>query len=148
MNTTLWPALTAAAPSAWTRNDFSDAHGSDQDDVLLLLEELEGKDVLELMAIDVHGRAPIEGVQRDALFETGLHEVPLEGLLLAALDLIGEQQRQECDVLQLLSARQRQTLWQRRHQLTQLQAFEQTHQVRIEAHDGSSPVGVTVATGR
>ena len=70
----------------------------------------------------------------------------LEGLLLAALDLVSQQQGQKGGVVELLGARQRESLGERRHELTQLQAFEQTHQVRIEAHEGSSPVGVTAAT--
>jgi len=41
-----------------------------------------------------------------------------------------------------------QSVWQGGDELTQLQTLEQTHQVRIEAHDGSSPAGVMVATGR
>src|SRR5215472_8452432 len=34
---------------------FPDADGSNQDDVLLALEELESEDVLKLLTIDVHG---------------------------------------------------------------------------------------------
>lgn len=69
-----------------------------------------------------------------------------EGLLFTALDLVGEQQGQECGVIELLGASQRESLRQRWHQLPQLQAFEQTHQVRIEAHDGSSPTGARLVT--
>ena len=34
---------------------LSDADRSNQNDVLLALEELEGEDVLQLLTIDVHG---------------------------------------------------------------------------------------------
>ena len=125
---------------------LADADGSDQNDVLLALQELEREDVLELVTVDVHGRAPIERVQRDTLLKAGLIEMPFKGLLLAALDLVGEQQRQKGGVIELLGARQRESLGQRGYELTQLQAFEQTQQIRIEAHEGSSPVGVTLAT--
>jgi hypothetical protein len=125
---------------------FADADGSNQDDVFLALEELQRKDVLELLTIDVHGRAPIEGIERDALFKAGQIQVTFERLLLAALDFVSQKEGQERGIIEVLGARQRQALRQRRYELTQLQAFEQTHEVRIEAHDGSSPVGVMLPT--
>jgi hypothetical protein len=50
-------------------------------------------------------RGPVEALQRDAVLETCLHQVAFEGLLVAALDLIGQQQREERDVVELLCAR-------------------------------------------
>jgi hypothetical protein len=55
-----------------------------------------------------------------------------ERLVVTSLDLIGEQQRQERGVIQLLSTSQRQPLRQRRHQLPELQALEQARQIWIE----------------
>jgi hypothetical protein len=71
-----------------------------------------------------------------------------ERLLLATLDLVGQQQRQERGVIESLCSRQCQSVRQRRNELAQLQMLEQSHQIRVEAHDGSSSAGVTVATGR
>jgi hypothetical protein len=60
--------------------------------------------------------------------------VAFEGLLIAALDLVGQQQRQKRNVIELLGTRQRQPLGQRWHQLTQLEALEQTHEIWIGVH--------------
>ena len=53
---------------------------------------------------------------------------------------------QECGVIKSLAASQCESLGQRRHQLTQLQAFEQPHQIRIDVHDGTSAGGVAPST--
>ena len=84
-----------------------DADGSNDQDVLLALEELQREHVLELAPIELDGGRPIKVVQGDALLETGLQQVALQGLLLAALDLIGQQQGQELGVIQLLGSGQR-----------------------------------------
>jgi hypothetical protein len=77
-----------------------------------------------LTTIELNRSRPIKVVQGHALLETGLQQVALQGLLLAPLDLVGQQQGQEVGVLQLLGSGQRQSLGQRRYELTQLQAFE------------------------
>ena len=65
-----------------------------------------------------------------------------EGLLVAALDLVGQQQGEERGVVEVLGAGQRQPLGQGGHQRTQLEAFEQAHQIGIDAH-GWISTGVT-----
>ena len=75
-----------------------------------------------------------KSVQGNALLEAGLQQVAFEGLLVAPLDLVGQQQGQECGVVELLGACQRQPLGQGGHELAQLQALEQTHQIGIDAH--------------
>ena len=91
---------------------FADADRADEDDVLLARQELQGEDLLELAAIELDRRGPIEAVQRDAVLEASLQQVAFEGLVVAALDLVGQQQRQERRVIELLGARQRQPLGQ------------------------------------
>ena len=51
-------------------------------------------------------------------------------------------------VVELLGSGQCQSVRERWCELAQLETFEQADQVRIEAHDGSSPTGMTVVTGR
>jgi hypothetical protein len=77
--------------------------GSDDQDVLLALQELQREHVLELTTIELNRSRPIKVVQGDALLETGLEQVALQGLLLAPLDLVGQQQGQELGVIQLLA---------------------------------------------
>ena len=57
--------------------------------MLVLVQELEGEEVLQLASIELHGGGPVEGLQGDAILEAGLDEVAFEGLLIAALDLVG-----------------------------------------------------------
>src|SRR5437867_2172085 len=111
-----YDAVTSAYGGSAERLDqkaLAHTHGSDQDDVFPALQELEREDVLQLMPIEVHRRAPVEVIQRDALLEAGLDEMLFEGLLLTSLDLVGEQQRQERGVVEVLRARQRESLRQR-----------------------------------
>src|ERR1700680_1944426 len=108
--------------------------------MLLALQKLEREHVLELTTIELNGGRPIKVVQGDALFETGLEQVALQGLLFAPLDLIGQQQGQELGVVQLLRSGQRQSFGQGGDELTQLQTLEQTHQIGIHAHGAVSCV--------
>jgi hypothetical protein len=75
--------------------------------VLFAGEELQREQRLELTAVDLDGRTPIELLQRHLVFEAGLTQTPFEAELIAPLDLVGEQQRKERHVIQLLCARQR-----------------------------------------
>src|SRR6266852_8580005 len=98
--------------------------GSNDQDVLLALQELQREHVLELTTIELNGSRPIKVVQGHALLETGLEQVTLQGLLLAPLDLVGQQQGQELGVVQLLGSGQRQSLGQGGDELAKLQALE------------------------
>jgi hypothetical protein len=98
--------------------------GSNDQDVLLALQELQREDVLELTTIELNGGRPIKVVQGHTLLETGLKQVALQGLLLAPLDLVGQQQGQELGVIQLLGSRQRQSFRQGGDELAKLQALE------------------------
>src|SRR5712692_4620923 len=80
--------------------------------MLLARQKLEGEHVLELMSIQLDRRGPVEAVQRHAVLEASLDVATFEGLVIAALDLVSQQQGQERDVVQLLSAGQRQPLGQ------------------------------------
>jgi hypothetical protein len=64
--------------------------------------------VLQLTPIELDWRGPVEAIQHRAVFEASLDEVPFERLLVAALDLVGEQQGEKRHVVELLGARQRQ----------------------------------------
>ncbi len=66
---------------------------ADDQHVFLALEEVEREDVLELATIELNRSRPIELVQGDALLKAGLEQVPLQGLLLAPLDHVGQQHR-------------------------------------------------------
>ena len=57
-----------------------------------------------LAPIDLDGRGPIEAIEHHAVLEAGLLEVTFERLVIAPLDLVGQEQRQKRSVIKLLSA--------------------------------------------
>src|SRR5712692_11308794 len=57
---------------------FADADGSNDQDVLLALQELQREHVLELATVKLNGSRPIKVVQGDALLETSLQQVALQ----------------------------------------------------------------------
>jgi len=109
--------------------------------MFLARQELEGEHVLQLTPVELDGRAPIDGIQVDTVLEAGLDEMPFEGLVIAALDLVRQQQGQERHIVQVLSTRQRQAFGQRRHQWPKFEPFEQPYQIGIDAHGWSSTGG-------
>jgi len=141
-NCTEWPAQTLAEPRHWASVVFSGADGTHEDHVLLARQELEGEHVLQLPPIHLHRRGPVEAIQRHAVFEASLQQMPFEGLLVAALDLVGQQQREKRHVIQLLGAGQGEPLWQRGQERTELQPFDQAHQVGIDCAHGWISTGV------
>jgi hypothetical protein len=82
--------------------------------MLLTRQELQGKDLLELTPVELDWRCLIEAVQSPAVLEARLQQMTFEGLLVAMLDLVGEQQGKERDVLELPGACRRQPLRQGR----------------------------------
>src|SRR4029078_10868230 len=60
---------------ALRQHRLADAHRSDEEDVLLLAQEVEAEERLDLAAIDLERRTPIEAVEHHAIFETGLLEM-------------------------------------------------------------------------
>jgi hypothetical protein len=121
---------------------------TNEEDVLVLAQEVEAEQRLDLTPIDLDGRAPVKAVEHDAVFKASVLQVAFECLVVTPLDIIGQQQRQERRVIELLGTCQHQALRQRWHQLTELQAFEQTDQIHIQAavHAGTSTD--VVAPGR
>jgi hypothetical protein len=116
-----------------------DAHRAHQQHVLLGGEDLQGKQFLEVAAVHLDGRRPVELLQRRPFLKAGVGEAALERLLVAALHLVGEQQRQEGGVVELLRPRPRQPLRQRRCQRPQLEPLVQPHQIGIHASDPAQP---------
>ena len=104
--------------------------------MFLARQELQREDLLELTSIELDRRCPIETIQRHAILEAGLQQMPFECLLVAALDLVSEQKGEERHVIQLLGARERQPLRQGGQQRTELEAFEQAHQIGIDHAHG------------
>ena len=61
----------------------------------MLAQEVEAEERLHLAPINLDWRTPIKAVEHDAICEAGLLQMAFERLVVAPLDLVGEQQRQE-----------------------------------------------------
>ena len=70
--------------------------------MLLAVEELEREELVEVTAVDLDGVRPVEVLEADALLEAGLEEAAFEGEVVAPLDLVGEDEGEEGDVVELL----------------------------------------------
>src|SRR5215210_1648432 len=117
---------------ALSEQGLSDADGANKDAMLLARQELQREHVLELTSVELDRRGPVEAVQGDAILEASLQQVAFERLLVTPLHLVGEQQREENRVIQVLRAGQRESFGQRRQQRAKLEAFEQANQIGID----------------
>lgn len=114
------------------------ADRADQDDGLLGRQELQAEHLLQVATIELERRRPVEALQARALLEAGLVEMAFQRVLVAALDLVGQQQGEEAPTghpgIELLGAGQGEPLGQRGRQGAQLEALEQAHHVGVAAH--------------
>ena len=88
--------------------------------MFVLAQEVEAEQRLDLTPIELDRRTPIEAVKHHAIFEASLLEVAFERLVVTPLDLVGQEQRQERGVVELLGAGEYESLRQRRCQLAKL----------------------------
>jgi hypothetical protein len=63
--------------------------------VLLAGQKLEGEELLELAAVQADRRRPAEVIQGHAVLEAGSGQATFERLVVSALDLVSQEQRQE-----------------------------------------------------
>lgn len=120
------------------KEGLAHADGSDEEDVLLALEELEGEELVEVAPVDLDGCAPVEALQGDALLEAGTEETPFQCQVVSALDLIGEDEGEEGRVIELLGPGQGGAVRKRRDRLTELAPAEQRDEVGFEVHPVAS----------
>jgi hypothetical protein len=113
---------------------LADPDRADEKDVLLLLEEVQRKELVEVAAIELDGCRPVEVIEGDPFFEASLKETPFELLGVPALDLVGKDEREEGGVIELLGACEGQPVRQGRDRLAELEPFEEGNEVRFEAH--------------
>lgn len=102
--------------------------------MLLLLEKVQRKELVEVAAVELDGRRPVEVIEGDALFEAGLEEPPFKLLGIPALDLVGKDEREEGGVIELLGTCQGEPVGQSGDRLAELEQFEEGDEIRFEAH--------------
>ncbi len=76
---------------------LADTDGAEEDDVLALLEEGEVQQIAHAVAVEAHGRVPIEVLEGLRLVESGAVETVAEVLALASVDLILEGEFEEVE---------------------------------------------------
>jgi hypothetical protein len=113
---------------------LADPDRTDEEDMLLLLEEVQGEELVEVTAVELDGRRPVKVLQADAVFEAGLEEPPFELPGIAALDLVGKDEGEEGSVVELLSAGESEAVRQGGDCLAELESLEEGDEVCFETH--------------
>ena len=102
---------------------LSDTDGSHEDHVLLALDEAEGEEVADAIAIEAHGGVPVEALEGLLGVEAGPGQAQREVLLVAARDLVVEGELEEVELRELRLPRVRHPFGKRREQAPQLEAL-------------------------
>ena len=74
---------------------LADAGGANEQDVLVLVQELQREDGVQQAAVHGDGRGPVEVLQTAGLLEPGVVQSELYAPVLAAADLVGEDDLEE-----------------------------------------------------
>jgi len=95
------PRSTGRMPEGSRQERLADADGAEEDDVLLALEEAEREQVLDPIAVEGDGCVPVEALEGVLLLEAGLAQSQAEILLIAALDLVVQDELEEVELREL-----------------------------------------------
>ena len=119
------PASDGSISEGLSNQALSHADRSDEQDVLVAVEELEGEGVVEESSIECDGCGPVEVFEAAGLLEVGPLETELEPSVVSAVDLIGQYDLQEGYVVELLPASESDSLRQGVEHGAELEALEQ-----------------------
>ena len=100
-----------------------DADRSQEDHVLLALDEAEGEQVAHPVPVEGHRRIPVEALEGLLLLEAGAGEAAGQVLLVAAGDLVVEGELEEVELRELRLPRVGDALRERREQAPELEAL-------------------------
>jgi hypothetical protein len=79
------------------KEGLSDADGSEEEDVLVALEETEAEEIADPVPVEGDGGVPVEVLKGVGLLEAGPVEAGGEALVLSAVDLVLEGELQEVE---------------------------------------------------
>lgn len=111
-----------------------DAHGPEEDHVLLALDEAEGEEVAHAVAIEADRRVPVEALERLLLVEARPGEPHGQVALVAPCDLVVQRQLQELELTELRLPRIRDSLRERREQAPELEPLHRGLEGRADLH--------------
>ena len=76
---------------------LSDSHGPYENDVFLAVDKAEGEQIADAIAVERDRRLPVEAFEGLLLLEAGTAQPHLQILLIAAIDLVLEDEFQEVE---------------------------------------------------
>lgn len=103
---------------------LADAHWPDEEGVLLALEEVQGEELVEVTAVDLDRRRPVEVLEGDALLDARREQTAFEGDVVTALHLVGHDEGEEGGVVELLGTGEGESVGQGGDRLAELEALE------------------------
>jgi len=118
-----------------------DTDGTEEDDVLLTLDEAEAEEVADAIAVEGDGRVPVEAFQGLLLLEAGAVEAQREIRVIPPVDLVLEDELEEVELSELRLLRVGDPIRQRREHARELQALEHRLEGLGDFHLARSPFG-------
>lgn len=109
-----------------SQEGLADADRSDEQDVLLALKEVQGEGFVEMATVELDWRGPVEVLEPDLLLQAGGQESSFECEMVATLHFVGQDQREECGVIELLGTCQGKPVRQRCQELARLETAKRS----------------------
>ena len=123
------------------------AHRTEEDHILLALDEAQAEQVLHAIAVEGDFRVPIEGLQGLLLFEAGSPEPQGEALVIPPIDLVLQDQLEEVEATELRLLRVGDSVGQRDQQARQPESLQYGFECLRHLHGLGSPVVVGGVVG-
>ncbi len=99
------------------------AHGAEKDHVLAALEESEAEEILDEIAVEGHGRVPVEAFEGLFFLEARAGDARRQVLLVAPVDLVLQDELEELELIQLRLLRVRRAFGERCEKAREFQAL-------------------------
>ena len=113
---------------------FPYAGRAEEDHVLVALEEAQAEEILDAVAVEGHGRVPVEAFEGLLLLEARAGDPHREVLLVAPVDLVLEGELEELELTQFRFLRVRHPIGERRQKARELEAFHHGFERLADLH--------------
>ena len=128
------PARQAAWPSAPARKVFPTPTGPEEDHVLVALEEAEGEEILDAVAVEGHGASQSKPSRVCSSSKPARCDAQRQVLVVAPVDLVLERELEELELTELRLPRVRHPVGERRQKARELQALHHGLERLIDLH--------------
>jgi len=113
---------------------FPYAGRTEEDDVLVALEEAQAEEILDAIAVEGHGCVPVEAFEGLLLLEACAGDPGRQVLLVAPVDLVLEGELEELELTQLRLPRVRYPIGERRQKARELEALQHGLERLLDLH--------------